>query len=276
MLWRFFRKQTAAARAAAGPKAKEMKMKNLSGLPAGTIDTLLFDLDGTLIDLSPKATRLFYLRAFSRFRPLFNPLSFFLSFKTSMKALLANRSDRFNHDVFLEHMARCGRTTPDAVDRLVSEMIEKDFRSLKPYFTPVARARDAVCLAKALGYRLAIVTNPVFPARTVLYRLDWAGLDAADFFWITHSQNMNRTKPGVAFYTELLARLALDPARCLMIGNSPEEDLPARDAGIRTFLVQTPLSARAIRKSLADKRLDACGGYDDLMEWMRKEKEPPS
>lgn len=252
-----------------------MERKKLSGLPAGTIDTLLFDLDGTLIDMSAKATFLFYLRAFFRFRPLFNPVSFYLSFKKSIAAVLSNRSDRFNHDVFLEHMARCGRTTPDAVDRLVSEMIEKDFRSLKPYFTPVARARDAVCLAKALGYRLAIVTNPVFPARTVLYRLEWAGLDAADFFWITHSQNMSRTKPGVAFYTELLARLALEPTRCLMIGNSLEEDLPARDAGIRTFLVQTRLSAKAVRRSFADNRLDTCGGYDDLMAWMKKEKGQP-
>jgi len=250
-----------------------MKTKKLSGLPAGEIDTLLFDLDGTIIDLKRKAEILFYLRAFKRFKKYFNPVSFYFSFRKSLRCLQANRTEHLNYDVFLEKMARFGRTTPQVIDSLASEMVEKDFRSLGAFFTAVPGARDAVALAHRLEYRLVLATNPVFQEKTVLYRMEWAGLIPDHFLFITSSQNMNRCKPSVEFYERLLARLDLKPRQCLMIGDNPDEDLPAHDIGIRTFLVETPLSIKAIRKNITNPRLDALGTYPELMNWMKEEKE---
>ena len=48
-----------------------MRIKELARLPAGEIDTLMFDLDGTIIDISKRAEILFYLRAFKRFKKYF-------------------------------------------------------------------------------------------------------------------------------------------------------------------------------------------------------------
>jgi FMN phosphatase YigB (HAD superfamily) len=251
-----------------------MESKELFGLPAGGIDTLLFDLDGTIISMSRKAEIIFYLRACKRFKNYFNPVSFYFSFWKSMRSMQANRSESFNYDVFTEKMARFGRTTPQVIDALASELIEKDFQSLGAYFTPVPGAREAIVLARRLGYKLVLATNPVAPRKAVLYRMEWAGLTPADFLFITSSQNMNRCKPGVEFYEKLLARLDLKPEQCLMIGNSPVEDLPAHDIGIRTFLVETPLSLKAIRKSRTDQRLSACGTYWDLINWMKEEAQP--
>jgi len=245
-----------------------MEMKNISGLPAEKIDTLLFDLDGTIIDMNRRAEIIFYFRAFRRFKPYFSPVSFFISFRKSIHAILNNHTERLNYDVFIENMARFGRTTTQIIDTLTSELIEQDFQTLQSFFRPVPGAREAIHLANELGYRLVLVTNPVFPMTTGLYRLKWAGLLPDNFLFMTHSQNMNRCKPGVEFYDRLLVRLALAPERCLMIGNT-DEDLPAHDIGIPTFLVETAVSKKSVRKLASDQRLDALGPYADLINWMK-------
>ena len=247
-----------------------MEIKGLSGLPANEIDTLLFDLDGTIIDISKKAEILFYVRAFQRFKNYFNPISFYFSFWKSMRHIRANNTERSNYDLFIEKMAQFGRTTPQVIDSLASEMVEKDFPSLGDFFKPVLGAREAIVLANELGYGLVLATNPVFPRKTVLYRMEWAGLMPDDFLFITSSEDMNRCKPSVEFYERLLTRLDRKPEQCLMIGNNPADDLPAHDIGIRTFLVETPLSKKIVRKSITDQRLDARGTYPDLINWMKE------
>lgn len=247
-----------------------MENKKLSGLSAENIDTLLFDLDGTIIGMSRTAEFLFYLRAFKRFRAYFNPVSFYLSFWKSVRRMQANQTGRFNYDIFIEAMAAFAGTSTRVMEALTSDLVEEDFRALGAYFTPVPGARDAISLACKLGYRLVLATNPVVPSKSVLYRMQWAGIRPGDFAFISSSQNMTRCKPRVDFYTELLGRLELAPGQCLMIGNSPDEDLPARDAGIPTFLVETSLSKKTVRKNITDQRLDARGTYPDLIDWMKK------
>lgn len=250
-----------------------MENKGLSRLPAREIDTLLFDLDGTLIDMEKKAEILFYLRAFKRFKKHFNPVSFYFSFQKSVRLVLANSTEHLNYEVFIDKMAELGSTTPQVIDSLASELVEKDFRSLGRCFNPVTGALEAIALAKEFGYRLVLATNPVVPRKSVLYRLEWAGLLPDDFVFITNSQNMNRCKPSIEFYERLLTRLDLKPEQCLMIGNDPVEDLPAHDIGIRTFLIETPLSSKAVHKSINDQRLDVCGTYLDLMGWLKEKKD---
>jgi FMN phosphatase YigB (HAD superfamily) len=250
-----------------------MEIKGLSRLPAKGIDTLLFDLDGTIIDVNKNAEIRFYLRAFKRFKKYFNPVSFYFSFRKSIRHIQTNNTERFNYEVFIDKMARLGRTTPQVIDSLVSELVEKDFQSLGTFFTPVHGAREAIVLANELGYKLVLATNPLFPRKSVLYRMEWAGIMSNDFLFITSSQNMNRCKPSVEFYKRLLTHIDIKPEQCLMIGNDPIDDLPAHDVGIRTFLLETPLSTKAIRKSITDQRLDARGTYLDLINWMKEGKE---
>lgn len=241
-------------------------------MPVKEIDTLLFDLDGTLIDLQSKVKLIFFLQAMARFKGYFNPVAFSYAFRKSFRHMRTNRTECCNYDVFVEKMARFGRTTPQIIHELLSELAEKDFRTLSSFFTPVPGARAAVSLARTLGYRLMLVTNPLMPRRTVLYRMEWAGISPEDFIFITCSQNMNRCKPSVEFYSRLLLLHDLKPEHCLMIGNNPMDDLPAHDAGIRTFLVETPFSRKQIQKNISDRRLDARGAYQDLIDWMNADR----
>jgi FMN phosphatase YigB (HAD superfamily) len=84
---------------------------------------------------------------------------------------------------------------------------------------------------------------------------------------------MTRCKPDPAYYRELLSRLSLGPAECIMVGNDPRKDLPARDAGIRTFLVDLPGTRAAIEAVRGDPRLDATGTFEDLRGWIRRSGE---
>jgi FMN phosphatase YigB (HAD superfamily) len=76
---------------------------------------------------------------------------------------------------------------------------------------------------------------------------------------------MTRTKPDVAYYHELLEKLVCGPERCLMIGNDFRKDLPAMDAGIRTFLLDRPMSRKA-RRALPTYKPDHYGSFADLAQ----------
>ena len=64
----------------------------------------------------------------------------------------------------------------------------------------------------------------------------------------------------------LLEQLHVRAEECLMIGNDPRKDLPAKDAGIRTFLIGT---------HRPDPRMDACGTLEDLRARIAQERETP-
>jgi FMN phosphatase YigB (HAD superfamily) len=220
------------------------------------LTTLLFDLDGTLVTLQRRGLELrFMLRAFRRFWPAIRPWRFRRAFWQAAERLQVHDTDKTNYQVFLETLATHSRVDLCALDRIVREFLVHDFPNLSDRFVPIDGARQTLDLARCLGYRVVLATNPVWPLDAVRTRLHAGGLDDFTFDFISHSEVMTRCKPDTRYYRQLLERLGASGEECLMIGNDPRKDLPAKEAGIRTFLIGV---------HPPDPRMDASGTLEDL------------
>ena len=127
------------------------------------------------------------------------------------------------------------------------------------------KAAEAVRPARDLGLRVALATNPIFPAIATESRIRWAGLQPEDFELYTTYENIGYCKPNPAYYQELLNRLSEAPERCLMVGNDVAEDMIAEKLGMQVFL----LTDCIINKDEADISVYPRGGFDELLEHIR-------
>jgi FMN phosphatase YigB (HAD superfamily) len=229
------------------------------------LTTLLFDLDGTLVTLQRRGLELrFMLRAFRRFWPAIPPWRFRRAFWKAATRLQTHGSDKTNYQVFLETLGTYSRADLSVLDRIVREFLVHDFPHLSDRFVPIPGAMATLELARRLGYRVVLATNPVWPLEAVHTRLRAGGLGDFGFDFISHSEVMTCCKPDARYYHQLLDRLQARGEECLMIGNDPRKDLPAKEAGIRTFLIGS---------HPPDPRMDASGTLEDLRARITEERD---
>ena len=102
---------------------------------------------------------------------------------------------------------------------LFDAFYRQEFQQAKAFcgFTPKARAAVEAC--KAAGHRVALATNPIFPAVATESRIRWAGLAPETFAWYTTYENIGYCKPNPDYYREILRYLGCRAEDCLMVGN---------------------------------------------------------
>ncbi|MBI4508017.1 MAG: HAD family hydrolase [Deltaproteobacteria bacterium] len=240
------------------------------------VTTLLFDLDGTLVDMDRARLELrLILRAAWRFSKAIRPWHFRKAFWGAAEKMQDHGTEETNYSVFLSALSQYSARTASELDGIVRECLAKDFARLSYLFTPVPGARETLDLARKLGYRVVLATNPVWPLVGVEMRLKWGGLGDFPFDYVTHSEIMTRCKPHAAYYSDLLARLQVTPRECVMIGNDPRKDLPAHDVGIMTFLVERAGQEELMSQAALDPRQGGRGSFEDFREFIRRSKEEP-
>jgi FMN phosphatase YigB (HAD superfamily) len=208
------------------------------------IDTILFDLDGTLLQFSQEA---FVGAYFAELGKVFVSLGMDagLSVKAvwaGTKAMLLNDGSQTNSERFWAAFAECMGLVNEhdklkAIEAACDEFYVNEFDTIKSIMTANDVPKRLINALKAKGYNLVLVTNPLFPACAVTTRLNWVGLEPQDFSLITHYTNSTYCKPNSGFYREVLTKIKKMPEQCLMAGNNPVEDMSAGTLGIETFLV---------------------------------------
>jgi FMN phosphatase YigB (HAD superfamily) len=234
------------------------------------IDTLLLDLDGTLVDqVQPGSGLEFTWLVLRRFQGLAPWRTTYRAGKAAVHALQTHQSELTNFEAMVAEFCRHAGVPAEAVRERVLALADQDFARMGWRFGPIPGARRMLETGRELGYRLVLATNPTVPLPMTHHRMRWAGIDDLPWAFITHPQIMTRTKPDVAYYHELLAKLGCGPERCLMVGNDFRKDLPAMQAGIRTFLLDRPMSRKA-RQALATYQPDHFGSYEALESLLRE------
>ena len=114
------------------------------------------------------------------------------------------------------------------------------YAELSTLASPMDGANELCKSLLEANVHVAIATNPIYPEAAISQRLAWAGLseyiDA--FVFVTHSENMHFAKPDQAYFAEAAARVGIEPDECLIIGDSPLNDVaPARSLGMRAWQV---------------------------------------
>jgi FMN phosphatase YigB (HAD superfamily) len=215
---------------------------------------VLFDLDGTLLDLDLSAfLRRYFAALGAAASPHFPGVPFMAAVLESTSAMQRPHEGRTNKDVFDDDFRAL--TGIDLAQRgdVLDDFYRDVFPTLGGGYGPAAGAREAVVTARDLGLKVAVATQPIFPAAAIMHRLAWAGLADVAFDAVTTYETMRACKPLPAYFEQTASMIGCAPGECLMVGDDRAMDLPAAAVGMRTFYVGSDADACADhRGTMAD------------------------
>jgi HAD superfamily hydrolase (TIGR01549 family) len=211
----------------------------------GELNTILFDLDNTLLINNMDSFIPAYLKLISSYAAeLYDPRRFVQEMLAATEVMSANTDPAVsNETAFWDEFSRL--TGWDRADMIpfFARFYETQFDTLQRLTRPRPEARALVEWAFDVGHRVVIATNPVFPQIATEKRLTWArlGVEEFDYALVTTYENMHATKPHREYYDEILEHVGCAPAQALMVGDDRQLDIePAGAVGIRTYLVDSP------------------------------------
>ncbi len=209
----------------------------------GAIHAILFDLDGTLLDSNMETFLPHYFqRLAARVAHLAPPKTFIAHLLQATEAMIANDGRATNAEVFAAAFYPFVGRTRAELEPIFEAFYAEDFPQLRDLTRPKPEARPVVTLALALGYEVAVATNPLFPETAVRQRLAWAGVADLPFRWITTYENSHFCKPNADYWAEVCGRVGHPPEACLVVGDE-DMDMVAAGIGCPTYLVPGPATA---------------------------------
>jgi FMN phosphatase YigB (HAD superfamily) len=210
---------------------------------ADRFKAILFDLDGTLLD-SNMGTFLpqYFSRLAARVAHIAPPKAFIAHLLEATEAMMANDGRATNEDVFSAAFYPFAGHTRAELEPIFMDFYERDFPGLGEFTRRKPEARAVVQLAFALGYRVAIATNPLFPETAIRQRMVWAGVDDLPYAWVTTYENSRCCKPNLCYFDAIAAHLGLPAEQCLVVGDE-DMDMVAARAGFATYLVPSAATA---------------------------------
>jgi len=175
------------------------------------LDTILFDLDGTLLHFSQDE---FIGAYFAELSKVFIKLG--LAPETSIeavwvgtKAMMKGGGHEFNTHRFwrgfAEHMG-LDQERRNIVEAACDSFYTNEFNAVKSVLKPNDIPKRLLREMAQKGYCLVLATNPLFPLCAVESRLGWAGLGTRDFRLVTHYANSTFCKPNPGYYHKATVR----------------------------------------------------------------------
>lgn len=205
------------------------------------INTILFDLDGTLLPMDNEVFTKGYFKGLAgKLAQLgYEPQHLIKTVWGGTAAMVKNDGTRPNMDCFWETFAALNADVfkPEHM-AITDSFYTNEFRAVKSCTGENPLAKPLIEALKKDGYTVVLATNPLFPKAGIETRLSWIGLTCDDFTLVTTYENMHFCKPNPKYYTEILEVIGKKPEECLMVGNNTDEDCAAATvAGLKTVLV---------------------------------------
>lgn len=232
------------------------------------ITMILFDLDGTLLPMDQdRFTEAYFKMLTKKLLPHgYEPKKLIDSIWVGTAAMVRNTGQQTNEEAFWKKFTELNGEQVLADKSLFEEFYQKDFQQVKDFCGYNSKAAQMVAALKQRGFRLALATNPIFPAVATESRIGWAGLAPEDFEWYTTYENSSYCKPNPDYYRALLEKLKVQPEECLMVGNDASEDAAALKVGMSFFLLTDCL----INKENKDISEYPQGDFDKLLEFVNE------
>ena len=232
------------------------------------ITTVLFDLDGTLLPMDNDAfTKGYFKFLVTKMAAYgYEPQQLIDAIWTGTAAMVKNDGSKSNETAFWDVVSKIYGEKILADKPVFNEFYEKEFQAARALCGENPKAAQTVRKAKEAGFRVALATNPIFPAVATESRIRWTGLEPSEFELYTTYENIGLCKPNPAYYLEIAERLGVKPEECLMVGNDAIEDVAAQKAGMQVFLLTDCL----INKEDLDISGFANGNFDQLMAFIEQ------
>ncbi|WP_031515581.1 HAD family hydrolase [Desulfofalx alkaliphila] len=200
---------------------------------------VLFDLDGTLLPMNQQRFMdEYFKRLTGAFSAHYNAEEFAAYIWTATKAMVKDNSpDKYNSQVFLETFLPLVNHSEEEILPMFDAFYTTKFTELEEFTDPTPLAKKVVSAVVQKNIKIALATNPLFPAAAIQARMKWAGIADQPWEVVTTYENSRYCKPNPAYYAEILRELKVEAHQALMVGNDTLEDLVAGKLGIKTYLV---------------------------------------
>lgn len=202
-----------------------------------TLQAILFDLDGTLLDNDMGQFLPHYFQRLAAWvSPIMPPKEFIAHLLQATQAMLANAGPATNEEVFAAAFYPVAGHPRVEMEPLFRQFYEQEFPKLRQYTRQRPEARPLVQAALERGHDVVIATNPLFPATAMWQRLEWAGVADLPFLLVTTYENSHACKPNPIYFEQICATIGRPAASCLMVGDDPM-DMAAARIGCPTFFI---------------------------------------
>ena len=236
-----------------------------------SIKAVLFDLDGTLLPMDLQVFVKGYFSALTKAMAErgFDAKRFSKALLAGVDAMMKNDGSDTNENVFWNVFELVYGEEARSREPLFNEFYEGDFQKLSSLCGMMEDAAEAVRAVKAMGLRVVLATNPVFPPIATESRIRWAGLEPSDFEFYTTYANSGFAKPNLGYYLEIAEKLGISPDECLMVGNDTDDDMIAEKIGMKVYLLPLYL----INKSGKDISCYNYGNLKSLVAFIENNKD---
>lgn len=240
------------------------------------MNTVLFDLDGTLLPMNTDEFTETYMKSLSaKMQELgYDAKRVIDGLWLGVNAMTENDGYITNEECFWKafeaymcpEQKKMQPKQRLKFERAFTKFYNTDFAVARFNTRPTSIAKECVDILKMKGYQIVIATNPIFPAVATLQRLSWAGIDDDDYILVTTYENSCFTKPNLSYYRRLLQTIDKDPEDCLMVGNDVHEDMCAFKLGMDVFLLDECLINKYEEGTMEYKR----GGWKDFRQFVEE------
>ena len=233
------------------------------------LKAVLFDLDGTLLPMDQDRFMELYMESLCR---KLAPLGYDAELLSraiwhGIRAMYRNKGKHANGAVFWNTFKKHYPDMHEDTAACLDSYYEKDFDKLSSVATPDPDAKKAVEYIRAQGLRVTLATNPLFPRVATEKRIKWSGFEEKDFEFFGSYEDSKYTKPNPDYYRSIYERMGLKPCECLMVGNDVDEDMAARELGMKVFLLTDHMINRH-NKDISDY---PHGDFNDLIEYIKEQ-----
>lgn len=230
------------------------------------IRTVLFDLDGTLLPMDQDEFVKAYFGALAKkLAPHgYDAEQLIAAIWAGTKEMIKNTGAETNEKVFWKKFCEIFGDQAIGDEPLFAEFYRTEFDKVQSVCGFNKKAAKIINIVKQKGLRIALATNPIFPAMATEKRIRWAGLTPSDFEFFSAYENSHFSKPNPKYYQEILNTLGVSAEECLMIGNDIDEDMIAANLGMQVYLLTDCL----INKSGSDISSYPHGTMDQLLKYL--------
>lgn len=222
-------------------KTKDWKIEN--------VDTVLFDKDGTFIDLhyfwgkmskmrSKECIRIFQLDA-----TVFEKLCLSLGYNVKTGKMLKDGITALYSrpkiiEIFTKDLVSLGASaTEKQVEEIFDRVSQEFYKNLPEYTKPIKEAIDFIKKIKLAGLKTGIVTSDsIESTELAINHFGWQEL----FDVAIGRESTKETKESGVPVSLALEKINARPGNAIMVGDAPMDYIAAKNAGIaKTILVST-------------------------------------